>query len=143
MTTSGTAGSTLNYAEVDILDSRSICGTFVVQDAVPVAIGGLITETSSRVIKRVPILGSIPLLGWLFRSTEIKKNRSELVILVTPHVISTPADGSEISRRVLERISKAPDVIDAEAAVDAKAVSLEKNQGTDSTSSPSPSSRPE
>ena len=148
VTTSGTAGSTLNYAEVDILDSRSISGTFVVQDAVPVAIGGLITETSSRVVKRVPILGRIPLLGWLFRSTEIEKNRSELVILVTPHVISTPADGSEISRRVLERISKAQGEIDAEAAVDAKAESLgenqgTENQGTDSTSSPSPSSRPQ
>ena len=94
------------------------------QDTVPVAIGGLITETSSRQIKRVPILGRIPLLGWLFRSTEIVKNRSELVILVTPHVISTPADGHEISRRVLERISKAQEVIDTEAPIDAKAESL-------------------
>ena len=73
---------------------------------------------------------------------EIVKNRSELVILVTPHVISTPADGSEISRRVLERISKAPGVIAAEAAIDAKAESLgAKNTGTDSSVWQEPSSR--
>ena len=108
VTTSGTAGSTLNYAEVDILDTRSISGTFVVQDAVPVAIGGLITETSSRVIKRVPILGRIPLLGWLFRSTEKVKQRTELIVMIRPHVISTPAEGEGISRKVLEGLSEHP-----------------------------------
>lgn len=104
--------SGLEYAEVDILDSRSITGTFVAQDNEPVAIGGLITETTEKVVSRIPFLGRIPLLGFLFRSTKLVKNRSELVILVTPHVISTPADGAAISAQVLERISKAQPVLD-------------------------------
>ena len=104
--------SGLEYAEVDVLDSRSISGTFVAQDNQPVAIGGLISETTEKVVKRVPFLGRIPLLGFLFRSTELVKNRSELVVLVTPHVISTPADGEAISAAVLERISKAKAVVD-------------------------------
>ena len=102
----------LEYAEVDILDSRSVSGTFVAQDGTPIAVGGLISETTEKVIRRIPFLGRIPLLGFLFRSTELVKNRSELVILVTPHVISTPADGAAISAGVLKRISKAQSVID-------------------------------
>ncbi len=102
----------LEYAEVDVLDSRSISGTFVAQDGVPIAVGGLISESTEKVVRRVPFLGRIPLLGFLFRSTELVKNRSELVILITPHVISTPADGAAISAGVLERISKAQSVID-------------------------------
>ena len=117
MSTSGSDGTnSLEYADIDILDSRSVSGTFVVQDGMPVAIGGLITETDSRVVKRVPFLGRIPLLGWLFRSTEIVKNRTELVILVTPHVIGAPEEGRETSRRVLDRISKAQGVLDARQA---------------------------
>ena len=116
VTTSGTAGSTIEYADVDILDSRSVSGTFVVQDGAPVAIGGLISETSSRVVKRVPFLGRIPLLGWFFRSTELVRNRSELVILVTAHVIGEPSEGRDASRRVLDRISTAQGTIDAQRA---------------------------
>lgn len=109
---SASASGGLEYAEVDILDSRSISGTFVAHDREPVAIGGLITETTEKVIKRVPFLGRIPLVGFFFRSTSLVKTRSELVILVTPHVISTPADGATISAQVLERISKAQPIID-------------------------------
>ena len=116
VTTSGEAGSTIEYADVDILDSRSVSGTFVVQDGSPVAIGGLISETSSRIVKRVPFLGRIPLLGWLFRSTELVNNRSELVILVTAHVIGEPSEGRDVSRRVLDRVSKAQETIDAQHA---------------------------
>ena len=116
VTTSGEAGSTIEYADVDILDSRSVSGTFVVQDGSPVAIGGLISEANSRVVKRVPFLGRIPLLGWLFRSTELVKSRSELVVLVTAHVIGEPAEGRDVSRRVLDRISKAQETIDAQHA---------------------------
>ena len=117
MSTSGSEGTnSLEYADLDILDSRSVSGTFVVQDGVPVAIGGLITETSSRVVKRVPFLGRIPLLGWFFRSTELVKNRNELVLLIKPHVIGDPSEGRAVSRRVLDNISKAQDVIDAQRA---------------------------
>lgn len=122
-TASGTGG--LEYAEVDVLDSRSVSGTFVAQDGVPVAIGGLITETTEKVIKRVPFLGRIPLLGFFFRSTSLVKNRSELVVLVTPHVISTPADGAAISAGVLRRISKAQSVVDKAEEEERKAHAID------------------
>ncbi len=116
---SGEGSSRIEYVDVDVLDSRSVSGTFVAQDGLPVAIGGLITETTEKVVKRVPFLGRIPLLGFLFRSTELVKSRNELVILVTPHVISAPTDGAAISARVFDRISKAQTVLDEQAAEEA------------------------
>jgi pilus assembly protein CpaC len=57
------------------------------------AIGGLIQNTDSKVVTKVPILGDIPVLGELFRSTTFQRGESELVIFVVPNIVrpsSTP-----------------------------------------------------
>ncbi len=50
-------------------------------------IGGLIQETSSRTVSKIPLLGDIPLVGRLFQNSDVQSDRNELVIVVTPHVI--------------------------------------------------------
>lgn len=50
-------------------------------------IGGLITKTSFANESQIPLLGDIPLLGYLFRSTFIQKGRSEVVFMITPRII--------------------------------------------------------
>ena len=80
----------LQYFDVDVIESRSVAGTFVAQDRQTIAIGGLVREETSDERIGVPLLMDIPLLGWLFRSTKQVTRRSELVILVTPYVISSP-----------------------------------------------------
>lgn len=52
------------------------------------AIGGLLQERQSRSISQLPGLGDIPILGALFRSTEYQSQQTELVILVTPYLVS-------------------------------------------------------
>lgn len=99
---SAASGGLVQEVPVDIVSSRSVTGTFVAKDDMTMAVGGLIKEVESDQESRVPILGSIPLLGWLFRSTERVKQRTELIVLIRPHVISTPAEGEDISRRVLD-----------------------------------------
>lgn len=94
---------------VDIVESRSVTGTFMAKDQMAIAVGGLIRETSSEKRSGIPILMDIPYLGWLFRSTKIVKARTELLILITPHVISTPSESGGVSSRVL-RQSKNPDM---------------------------------
>jgi pilus assembly protein CpaC len=57
------------------------------------AIGGLIQNTDSKVVSKLPVLGDIPILGQLFRSTTFQKGESELVIFVAPTIVrpqSTP-----------------------------------------------------
>lgn len=106
--------STLQTYPVDTVSSRRISGTFITQDGLIAAIGGLIKEEESEQISRVPFLGRLPLIGFLFRSTEKVKSRSELVIFVRPHVITTPAEGEGVSRRLLENLTKNPRIHETE-----------------------------
>ncbi len=58
------------------------------------AIGGLIQSTVSKVINKVPVLGDIPILGQLFRSKEFQTGESELVIFVTPEIVTAEEMGA-------------------------------------------------
>lgn len=80
----------LQYFDVDVIESRSVAGTFVAQDRQTIAIGGLVREETSDERIGIPLLMDIPLLGWFFRSTKQVTRRSELLILVTPYVIASP-----------------------------------------------------
>ncbi len=103
--TSTENGSSVQDVKVDVVATRSISGTFVAKDGMTVAAGGLIEEIDSTKRGQVPLLGDIPLLGVLFRRDEITKSRRELVVIIKPHVMSTPADGQRISEEVLLRLA--------------------------------------
>lgn len=51
------------------------------------AIAGLLKNTTRQIVSKYPLLGDIPVLGALFRSSEFQKNETELVIIVTPHLV--------------------------------------------------------
>ena len=71
--------ATLQSFSVDTVESRRVSGTFITADGLLAAVGGLIKETESETVSRIPILGRIPLIGFLFRSTEqIKKDNPDL-----------------------------------------------------------------
>ncbi len=70
-----------------IVNSRSAETTVTVQDGHTIIIGGLITTTDRDRLNKVPFLGDIPGLGWLFRSTRKVKERTELLIILTPTVL--------------------------------------------------------
>ena len=55
------------------------------------AIAGLLDNSLSRNVDKIPVLGDIPILGALFRSTNYRQNRSELIVLVTPQLV-VPSD---------------------------------------------------
>ena len=93
----------LQYFDVDIVESRSVAGTFVAQDRQTIAIGGMVREEVSDQRSGVPLLMDIPLLGWLFRSTKQVTSRSELVIFVTPYVVQTPVEGLGATEAYAER----------------------------------------
>ncbi|HIB54448.1 MAG TPA: type II secretion system protein GspD [Nitrospirales bacterium] len=69
------------------INKRTTSTTMVVQDGETVLVGGLIDETVTDTISKVPILGDIPYLGVLFRNTTETISRIELILLITPHVI--------------------------------------------------------
>lgn len=69
-----------------VIDRRSIDTVARIKDGETLVIAGIIKERKSEVIKGVPLLYKIPLLGNLFRRTEQRTDRTELVIFITPRV---------------------------------------------------------
>jgi len=66
-------------------------------------ISGLVNTDSAKSVDKLPGLGNIPILGELFKSREFKNNETELVILVTPHIIDPE---HKINKRWVERASE-------------------------------------
>ena len=67
--------------------TRRASTTVQLFDGQTFAIGGLIKNNTTTNIKAFPILGEIPILGALFRSTDFQKDKTELIFLVTPHLV--------------------------------------------------------
>jgi len=72
---------------VDDLLNREINTEVVANSGATILLGGLISENNSDVVSKVPLLGDIPLLGNLFKTVKEGKDKTELVVLVTPRVI--------------------------------------------------------
>jgi general secretion pathway protein D len=78
---------------------RAAKTTLTVEDEQTVVIGGLVRDRHGRVEKKVSILGDIPILGALFRSTSDTESKSNLLLVLTPHIIRNETD----MRRIFER----------------------------------------
>jgi pilus assembly protein CpaC len=88
---------------VPALTTRKASTTLELRDGQSFMLGGLLQSDGTNNINQLPWLGDMPVLGALFRSTDYQKNETDLVILVTPHIvrpmaptdpIHTPLDGS-------------------------------------------------
>lgn len=78
-----------------------------------IIIGGLITKSDQEEMRRVPYLSDIPILGNFFRYDSVNVQRSELLIILTPHVIRGPEDSERLKRAEVARMHWcASDVID-------------------------------
>lgn len=69
------------------IDTRSADTTVIVRNGETIVIGGLIHDTQSEAVFKVPILGDIPLLGYLFKKKSMSRTRMELLIFVTPKIL--------------------------------------------------------
>jgi pilus assembly protein CpaC len=72
---------------VPAISTRRAATTVELADGQSFAIGGLMRDNVRESVKKVPFLGEIPILGALFRSSSFQKNESELLIIVTPHLV--------------------------------------------------------
>lgn len=75
-----------------ITRKRSAKTDVVVANGQTIAIGGLISEEESRSESKVPVLGDIPILGWLFRSYKRQRRQTNLIIFLRPHIVRTQAE---------------------------------------------------
>ncbi len=76
----------------------------VAKDKETIVIGGLIQERKDKSYSGIPILSRIPLLGWLFRYTTVTDSKTELVILLTPTVMSNPEEAAMVTDEVKNKL---------------------------------------
>ncbi len=79
-------------AVVPIINQRRANTTVSVQSGQTIIIGGLISTTDDKRVKKMPVLGDIPYVGALFRSTKSTRERKELLIFLTPLVLANNQD---------------------------------------------------
>ena len=90
-TTTNEAGPTTN--------KRSASTTVVVKDRETMVIGGLIRDNVTSSTTKVPLLGDIPIIGWLFKYKTTKVEKVNLMIFITPHIIKTAEESAEMTRQ--------------------------------------------
>jgi len=78
---------------IPALTVRRMSTHIEVKDGQTFAIAGLLYDQSRTLVNKFPLIGSIPILGTLFRSSQFQKSETELVVLVTPHLVKPMAQG--------------------------------------------------
>ncbi|MFN7170088.1 MAG: secretin N-terminal domain-containing protein, partial [Candidatus Omnitrophota bacterium] len=95
---------------------REVKTTVRVKDGDTIVIGGLISTEDKETIKKVPLLGDIPLLGYLFKNRSKDKTDKELIVFITPHIFKEYA--TPLTFEGLEREMSVPPNLSKEKAVE-------------------------
>lgn len=83
-----TASLVLNGISIPGIQTRRASTVLELRDGESFAIAGLLQRDFETTVRQVPLLGSIPLIGSLFRSTEFQQGETELLIVVTPRLVA-------------------------------------------------------
>jgi len=89
-------------SDVPVVDTRRVDTIALVKDQQTVVIGGLRKKDVSKQINKVPLLGDLPLLGWLFRFEGEDTAITELVVFITPRIMEQPIVMSQPEQRAYE-----------------------------------------
>ncbi|HSD60297.1 MAG TPA: type IV pilus secretin PilQ [Burkholderiales bacterium] len=69
------------------IDTKQVDTTVLVDNGGTVVIGGIYEQTQTNTVDRVPVLGELPVIGWMFRNTLKRDDRAELLVFITPKVL--------------------------------------------------------
>lgn len=90
--------SGINSADL-ITSKRSIKTTVLADDGQTIVLGGLIRDDETKTVSKVPLLGDIPLLGYLFRASGTSKTKQNLLVFLQPSLVRDGASAAEMSQR--------------------------------------------
>jgi len=85
---------------------RQLENTVVAEDGKTVVLGGLISNSVQEGVNKVPFLGDIPLLGWLFKTKTTIEKKTNLMIFITPKIIRNGADLARVTQRNREAMNE-------------------------------------
>jgi general secretion pathway protein D len=99
-----TLGNEDNLLTVPLFEKRTAKTILSIQQGQTIVIGGLIQESRNVIKAGIPLLSRIPLIGALFGTQQYTTNKTELIILLTPHVISDHVQSDTVTREFKERV---------------------------------------
>lgn len=102
-----TIGSGSSQIQAPRVSRRTLSTELITQSGATVVLGGLIQQNRTDVSVGLPLINRIPLIRNLFSSTRKVNQKSELVILLTPLIVSSPEDVDEVTRELKGRVSRA------------------------------------
>lgn len=93
-------------AETSVATStRRIKTQIVVNSGDTAVLGGLMKDEDKEVVSKVPVLGDIPILGWLFKSQQKSKKKNNLMVFITPKIVRNMDDSAQVlDQKLSERI---------------------------------------
>jgi general secretion pathway protein D len=91
-----------------IIQNRTITTQLALDDGQTVVIGGLITDNRTNDDTGIPYLKDIPVLGTLFRNQQVSHAKNELLVFITPYVISSDADAAAVTQQFQEQMKSWP-----------------------------------
>ena len=87
-----------------VISKREVTTNLVAQDGQTIVLGGLISENTSKTRSGIPILSSIPILGYLFGTTDNTTTKTEIIVLLTPHVIRNQKEAGHVTDHYIDRL---------------------------------------
>ena len=91
-----------------LIQNRNVSTQLTLADGATVVIGGLISENTTNDDSGMPFLKDIPGVGQLFRNQSVRKTRQELLVFITPYVISNESDSAAITRNFQDQMMSWP-----------------------------------
>lgn len=85
---------------------RTAKTTVVVKDNETVVIGGLVGDSTENDTYKVPLLGDIPILGWLFKTHSTSRGKTNLYVFLTPHIVRTQKDAASLYQEKRETMGE-------------------------------------
>ncbi len=111
--------------EVPVIGTQELTTTITVKNRQTIVLGGLITEENQDLKTGIPLVSSIPGVGYLFSTTKKQKTRRELIILIQPLIVASDADEAE-ANYIEKAMSKLQDDIYDDEIPVRKAVPVER-----------------
>jgi general secretion pathway protein D len=90
-----------------IVNQREADTTVSVNDGETIVLGGIMRTTVNSTTNKIPLLGDIPILGNLFKSTTKEKQKTELLVFLTPHIVKNAEDAAKVKKDTVEKLSPA------------------------------------
>lgn len=97
------------------LAKRSLKTVINVNNGDTVVLGGLMKEQDAESVTKVPLLGDIPIIGWLFKSRTIVKDKTNMVVFLTPKIVRNNIDANSI---VTKKLDERVEFVKAQGGVD-------------------------